>query len=764
MRTSLDSSADHPVSSGLFQRSSIGSMVAASANKEGKDVTDDPECPDVIDSFDEILGGSSQNLVSNVIASVRELFDEAGKALLENNKAQIQGVMEENTALKERLNLVLSATWRFTEEGWQGHGPPLKIDDLTGPLTLAPASRLNNGDGSSLWEVPPDFDPHEAKIHALQATSDKIHEFETRPHWNGHEEDIGSQGIKRQSTTAIALHKRYTMVATDTSNIRPKRGIGALILHPDGKQKTWWDCLSAVMIFYDFVTVPWALFDFPDTAVTKAISLITIAFWTLDMVVSCFTGYRLKNDKVMLEPWPVIKRYMIRQFLLDVLVNGVDWAFFIVELASENKSKAGDTGRILKMRRFVRVVRLYRLVKLARVRRVIFLFMQKTESDLVFVLPLFLRILVITVLSGHVLGSLWFAVGLVGQATDATYNWIDAYELEERDWFYRYSLAFWFVINKLLLGDSNVQPQNALECAFGLMLVVLGIIFFFYLSAMSLRSFSTLFNIRSDSFKEFFMLRAYLRQHKVPANLAFRVTTYAENVCKPQLELIPAKKLLVVPLLSQQLRCELNVSVEYSAIFTHPLFELCQDTPDIMQGFGNPANNVLKNQMLASGDSSFSAGTRAKHMRIVASGQLHYVKGGTCPMDCIVKKGDWLCEPAIWTVWTHQGDCCASTDGQCVMVDVHNFWEVVERDVIMFSLMSKYAHFYVEELNQNYPVSLADPTTTDYDVRRLIDQAKEDPSKGMAMCGMASLLTQATGIDWDEPEPPLYDPPMVDSR
>jgi len=729
----------------------------------------------IIGTYDQILGGASQKLVHSVLQSVRVLLDEAGKELVEDKKMQIERLQSENVMMKERLNSVLSATWRFTEEGWQGTPeappmPPLKGEKNV-PLTLADKEKME-----ALWEVPAAFDPHEAKM-AAEAAAGHVHEFTVRPHWNGHEveEDHWANEMKRASTLTQALKQRYTVTQEMKEQLslnRRKCKLSEWITEPGSKKRNCWDVFSTIMIFYDFITVPLSLFDAPENVFTNFMNITTITFWTLDMLVSCLTGYVQKNGKVMMEPGPVIRHYIKTQLPFDIVVNGLDWLFYILEMVAVSaSSRAGDTGRILKMRRIVRVVRLYRLVKLSRIRRMIFMFMQRWESDLVFVLPLFARIVVLAGVGGHIFGTCWYAVGLLGQATNTANNWIDNYELMSRSWLFRYVLSFWFSVNKLLLCDSDIHPQNTGECMFAGFVLICGIINLFYFAAQTLRAFQSLFSVRSESFKEFFLLRAYLKQHAVQSNLAFRVTTYAENVCKPLMELVPASKLDILPLLSQQLRCELSVSVDFCGVFAHPLFEQCRDNPDLMHSFGNPACNVLKNLMLASGDPAFSAGNRAKKMITVTAGQLHYMKQGVYSVDYLCQPGEWLAEHALWCVWTHQGDCCASTDSQCVTVDAHNFWEAVEKDTGMFVLMSRYAHIFIEELNHDFPVSLVDITPGDSEsaadqVERYIINARAgaEQSRRISVSRMSEDAEDGDAgdnstVDSLGPRPPLHDPP-----
>ncbi|CAK0826813.1 unnamed protein product, partial [Prorocentrum cordatum] len=62
-------------------------------------------------------------------------------------------------------------------------------------------------------------------------------------------------------------------------------------LHPSSQVRLAIDLLSLVALLYDLVTVPYLLaFDTPLQGALLAISSVTIAFWTLDLVLNFFTG------------------------------------------------------------------------------------------------------------------------------------------------------------------------------------------------------------------------------------------------------------------------------------------------------------------------------------------------------------------------------------------------------------------------------------------------------------------------------------------
>merc|ERR1712232_54396 len=187
----------------------------------------------------------------------------------------------------------------------------------------------------------------------------------------------------------------------------------------------------------------------------------------------------------------------------------------------------------------------------------------------------------------------------------------------------------------------------------------------------------------------------YLKQRNVPTSLAFRITNYVDRVCRPEMELIPESKLMVLPMLSKPLRSELKCAVLFSGLFVHPLFESTKQNTTVLQGLGDHA---LTGVAYAVGDMVFNMNTECKNMIMISQGQVRYLKIGV--LDVILHPADWLCEPAVWTFWAHRGDCRASKDARAILVDIFLLWEIISKDPEMFCLFSEYAEKFLEHLNE----------------------------------------------------------------
>jgi len=614
-------------------------------------------------------------------------FEEFYKKLGEEHNRQVSDLRKETYELKERLNSVLSATWRFTDEGWSGQGA-----NQAEACNLM-LSKDQGGKSEDMWQVSGSY--QEGKI-ALSANA-----FKVRPYWNGNQPEVKEASAEKLATARegrAEMKRQYTSERNEKPMIfvgKSEIGLGKFVLDPKGKKKNTWDFISIAMVFYDFIMVPLGAFDPPDNLFFIAMNWITLLFWTCDMAVSCMSGYEYQN-KVIMDPKKIVINYCKTRLAFDTLVNGIDWIFAVLEIisdASGGDNAGSEVGRALKARRIFRIARLYRLIKVSKVGKMIWIIMEETESDLVFVLPTCASLFILVIVCGHVLGTIWYCVGLIGQSTNAN-NWIDAF-LQGQPWQFRYMSAFWWTVNKLALSATDIEPQNSSETVYALCIMICGFFIFFYYAASFNGSMQTLNSVRSATFKETFMLRGYLKQRFVPTNLAFRITNYVDRVCRPEMELIPESKLMVLPMLSKPLRSELKCAVLFAGLFVHPLFEATKHNQAVLQGLGD---NALMGVAFAVGDMVFMMGTECKNMVMLSQGQMRYLKMGV--IDCTLHPADWLCEAAIWTFWAHRGDCRASKDAQAILVDIFQLWEIISKDPEMFALFSEYAEKFLEHLNE----------------------------------------------------------------
>jgi len=68
------------------------------------------------------------------------------------------------------------------------------------------------------------------------------------------------------------------------------------IIRPESTFRLMWDCFGLILITYDLLTIPFnQAFQMEITPVTNVLDMITILFWTFDMIQGFFLGYYTKD-------------------------------------------------------------------------------------------------------------------------------------------------------------------------------------------------------------------------------------------------------------------------------------------------------------------------------------------------------------------------------------------------------------------------------------------------------------------------------------
>jgi hypothetical protein len=309
----------------------------------------------------------------------------------------------------------------------------------------------------------------------------------------------------------------------------------------------------------------------------------------------------------------------------------------------------------------------------------------------------------------HFIAALWWSIGyLAKDSGDA--NWIDSTKIYDDSLVYRYLTSLHWSICMFTPGSMNVQPHNAGERSFAILVLVSGmVVFTAFISSMT-TAIAQLRKMQSSDSKDIWMLRRFLRQHNIGQELSFRVLRYVDSVMKQQnSRKVAADKVWAISILSDQLRTEVQFEAMFSCLNTHPLFEhMCALSKVTMVRL---VGTALSTAALGLGDVLFSGGAEGTHMHIVSGGKLIYRRTNHDDVDDKGQRAetdDWFCEPVLWTKWAYLG--VAHATHECELVGIHsaNFIQVLKSDAHLMEDVYNYAWHFVENLSTIPYGSLSD--------------------------------------------------------
>jgi len=253
---------------------------------------------------------------------------------------------------------------------------------------------------------------------------------------------------------------------------------------------------------------------------------------------------------------------------------------------------------------------------------------------------------------------------------------------------------------------------------------VIVLFFAFTVSALIVGPFTTtmtrLLFLRSQDSAQFALLNNYLSDHQISPELQLRVQRNAHYSLNEQKRNTPETSVMLLHLVSDQLRAELHYEVHLHLLMVHPFFDLYNlVSPICIRMICHRAIDMLS---LHSHDvlfSMFEASVKPK-MFIVQTGTLQYSTSfGMCQK---VTPKQWISEAVLWTHWIHRGTLKAKTESRILAIDSQQFGKLVSIYQTQEGHANKYAAKFVEALNETEICRISD-IGNDSIVRERAEQA-----------------------------------------
>jgi len=283
----------------------------------------------------------------------------------------------------------------------------------------------------------------------------------------------------------------------------------------------------------------------------------------------------------------------------------------------------------------------------------------------------------------------------------------------DQQWQYWYMTALHWSLTQFTPASMDVQPHNIAERTFTVFIVVFGLVGFSYNVGSITGSISQLRQLGETESRQFWDLRRFLRQNKVPVSLSLRIQKYLEHAWQSQNKTREVKSIAILGLLSEQLLGELQYELNAIHFVVLPLFKrLCDDCSETMQRLSKTA---VSTKHFARDDFLFLPAEKATHMSLVVDGRLEYSRHlfsvRETQGESVEHNEDWIAEPILWTQqWLHLGTLTAVKESVLFLVEPAEFQRKLSVNPHSFWLGRSYAKKYLVWLNQQSPEDLSDIT------------------------------------------------------
>ncbi|CAE8601093.1 unnamed protein product [Polarella glacialis] len=507
-------------------------------------------------------------------------------------------------------------------------------------------------------------------------------------------------------------------------------------LHPSSRGKLGWDILLLMFLCYDLVTVPLQAYDVGAPEFLRAMDILVVMYWSVDIVLAFFTGVYVDGVLVM-QSSTIAKKYVYSWFFFDFLVLVPEWVAIVAADVDENIANSMSMMRASRARRFMRLVRLLKLMRILKVKSVVDGLKSRVGTATLLLGISMFKLTLITLMLIHDLSCLWFLVG------NAEGGWVYETGLQERPFQEQYFQSFSFSLSRLHQSSmtSNLELTLPQEQALSVAAIILAMIY----SSVFISSITNLMmDVKRTADKrnqKIAAFRDYATRHGISTMLSVRLTRYLEREHdskmreKTEMELQQA--------LPQELLKELFHEARSPILSAHSLFASLGERHrrverDLCMSAASEVHFLANDRIFSEGDSCSS-------MYFVNTGDLSYtslVKSGTAKPATLkhladlamrwkyvrslssnkaleagekMTRGEWLSEPVLWcSRWEHRGDLWANSDGSFVIVKPEEFVKVIQAQKSALIDVTIYARCFVQELatRGEFLSDLAEPEET----------------------------------------------------
>ncbi|CAK9027483.1 unnamed protein product [Durusdinium trenchii] len=422
--------------------------------------------------------------------------------------------------------------------------------------------------------------------------------------------------------------------------------------------------------------------DFP--AVAMGSSAVTVGYWTMDVVLSFFTGY-LQKGNLILNHGDIARHYLKSWFLPDFLVTTID----IVLTFSGAETDRAST-------RILRLLRLFRVVRLGKLTRFVAFVRDKFESETAYTQFSLMLLIAGMMLLEHVVACGWLGIGSL---TSEPETWTTRYRAEAAAFTVKYTHSLRWAFSQLGIGGTNIEAVNEPEGLYSVVVALVSLITFSTIISSMTSLVSTLQSKRMEQTQQFGLLRRFLRLNKIPEGLGSRVTRFLHYTYQERA--LNSGDPYILDYLSKSLQAELLL-----ARYRQQLSKMAYLRPLLRNGFlslqesktlQTLASQAVSMHDVAEDDVIFCSGHAASYSYFVAHGSMLYLQNNSPERQA--PNDSWIAEMCLWSTWTHVGDLMCHSFCKVLAIHVTEFCNIISGETSMQVRAHHYATAYVEKLN-----------------------------------------------------------------
>jgi len=315
---------------------------------------------------------------------------------------------------------------------------------------------------------------------------------------------------------------------------------------------------------------------------------------------------------------------------------------------------------------------------------------------------------------------------------------------------FQYLTSFHWSLTQMTPGSMQINAQNSVERFLNILCLIFGVLFFSSLISGISSKMVQVRMLKQESTEKIAKLVNFLRERNIESSLAFLVKQQCidrMSVQKPVLE----QNVEALSHLSLKLRRELHFFLCQPMLVVNSVFLVILK---INEEVGREMCYTCMTFMsLAPFDNLFHVGHTCDNVYILNRGTIKYFELGDGTMPQTVGPHTWLCEGALWCVWTNLGTADGDTVCEVLVINVSNFLGVVNLNPILKPFVYEYGLAYHKRLvatdtNSVVVDDLVDGTES-------LDLLAQMPQNLQALVGYVAIQSVEKSWHWKFRQPLL---------
>lgn len=505
--------------------------------------------------------------------------------------------------------------------------------------------------------------------------------------------------------------KSSTRLSRDIVPTTHQRFRGAWSLHPNSRARYIWNLAALFLAGYDFFRVTLDIYRPGRVLFFELVDWFRRIFYSADIVISFRTGF-FTHKILQLNQRQIAARYIKTYLPWDATALFFDWLSWILVLSGLVQV---DTIAFTCLG----LVRFFRWRKCPSLATAC---MERVNSIPYILLVHLVGYFLAMCLWVHVSGCAWYLIG-ESEPDGWTRVLVDRVDSPAKAY---WASIHWAVVQ--LQGSTEITVGGSLaERVYAVFDVLLCICFLAMFIGKLTNSLLQLQYNWSASAKHLRAIRLYMEKHQIPTELAVQVRKYAEwKLSMDNDSKIPEEKLLGI--LPNNLRRQLITETHSPRLFKHVVFFAIHELN--ARFIERVCCDLVERSTYEPDETIFSYGETCSCMYFHVSGDLQYVvyssiiealvlatggglsrrstsKRGAASVFSMgpatdykrIREGQWLCEPCLYTNWSHKGDLLCDSHICVIKLDAGHFGHLVDSYPMVRRFGACHAARFVKMLN-----------------------------------------------------------------